>query len=150
MAILLLGWFVCFEKSTFKKLFQSSGAAFGCSPAEGWGMAVVSCIPASQQDLGSSRKVPQPRTKPCPHMVHHCLRRADISLFSHKTATHSPLCPSEAQSEVRSRNNHLQQLQASQIVPAHSHCWMSLWSLCPCSHEFRVDSNLSLSYLCQP
>lgn len=37
----------------------------------------------------------------------------------------------------------------SQTPPAHIHCSKSLWSSCPCRQEFRVDSILLLSYLCQ-
>lgn len=38
-------------------------------------------------------------------LVHHSLRRPGISLLSHKPATPSPLCPSEAQGEGRSSSS---------------------------------------------
>lgn len=105
-----------------------------------WGVAVVSCV--CQQDLESSEKMPQPRAKPCPH-TH--LRRAGISFFSTKLP---PTHPSEAQSEESSKAP-ATGAEDSQTSPAHIHCWRSLCSVCPCRQEFRVDSTLLHSYLCQ-
>lgn len=87
-----MGLFVCFEKSAFGKLFQSSEAAAGCNPAEGWLMAVVSCICQSAQE-----------DAPAQGQAMSTLSLLEKSWHLFLATKLPPTHPCEAQSEERSK-----------------------------------------------
>lgn len=147
---LLLGFFVCFEKRLLRSYFKAVEAVFGCTQLrDDWWL--WSPVPLSvRRTWRAQRRCPSPEPSHAHTLVHHFFKRPGTGHFSHKPATLSPLCPSEAQGEGgAAARPPAMGAEGSQNVPAHIHCWKSLCSFCPCSQEFRVDSILFHSYLCQ-
>lgn len=102
IAGLLLGFFVCFEKKLLKSYFKALEAVFGCTQLrDGWWLWFSVSL-SVRRTWRAQRRCLSPEPNHAHTLKLHFLRRPDISLFSHKPTTLSPLCPSEAQGEGRS------------------------------------------------